>query len=207
MNKLFDNFNNKKMYNTLLIIAIFFQLFIPISMIFEREMILLSGKEFKMNVEPYDPYDYFRGNYLNISVPEQLVSNDEAKEIIDKAYKNDKYMYDRKSVYVTLKNNSNNYATYDKIYTNKPMDTSSYLRAELYVQRGFEDSNEKDNIMLRYPISKFYINEKYAKDAERLLRDLPKNKETYIKVKIYNGEFVVTNVFVDDKDIYQYIDK
>ncbi len=58
----------KKFLMPALISLIIVQLFIPTYMIANRYIILRTGQEYKFKVYPIDPYDAFRGRYVNLNV-------------------------------------------------------------------------------------------------------------------------------------------
>ena len=55
------------------------QLFIPLKIVYDKEIPKLYGQEFKFKTQPIDPYDPFRGKYvtLNFSNNNFCVNRDE----------------------------------------------------------------------------------------------------------------------------------
>ena len=62
----------KKTLLSVLIITAIIQLLVPGYMIWDRYNVLRTGEEVKIKVEPYDPYDAFRGRYVSFNIDENL---------------------------------------------------------------------------------------------------------------------------------------
>lgn len=62
----------KKTLLSLLIVTAIAQLLVPAYMIWDRYDVLRTGEEIKIKVEPFDPYDAFRGRYVSLDMAETL---------------------------------------------------------------------------------------------------------------------------------------
>ncbi|HCC07639.1 MAG TPA: hypothetical protein DEP72_05710 [Clostridiales bacterium] len=212
MNKLPDcckQFKEKtKKYGfTIIIVILFIQLLIPILMIYGNEIIAKVGTEIKLEIRQFDPYDYFRGRYLNIQpvaveVNKENISKSLNMKLINQAIDNSDYNFNNRiKCFVTFKEGKDGMYKVDKVTDEKPKDTKSYLKANL----NFYNNLGNPIIEVDYNIKKFFINEKFASIADQTIRELPNEVKSYIKVKIMDGDFVIENLYIGDKNIYEYL--
>lgn len=164
------------------------QLLIVFGGIIQKEIVLKTGEEVRFKVKPIDPYDAFRGRYVTLNFDSSVIVNEE-----DKYKKKDK-------VYAVLKQDSNGFYDVDFISKEKP-ENKKYIKTSIkYIY-----SNQAT---LELPFDRYYIEEKYAKPAENIYRNATRGEKTenvYIKVKIWNGNAVIEDMYVDDKNIIEYI--
>lgn len=157
----------------LYIIILCFLFLIPIYTIVINTNTLKDGNEFLFKVEAFDPYDVLRGNYLDISFSESYARNGSDFE--------NKYG-DRG--FVTIKQDVNGFAYFDKIIKDRPKDTENYYETKLYYGDRIETP------------TRYYMNENKSKMAEEIYNENIDN--TYIKVRVKNGKMVIVGVYVDD---------
>ena len=168
----------------LYIISIIVLFAIPISTIIISSNTLKNGTEFLFKVEAYDPYDMFRGNYLNISFEE-----DTATYIPTSNNYGDKIKYEKKECYVTIKKNKNGFAYFDTASLTKPINTSNYYKTTGYYR------NEENLYEIDTP-TRYYMNENKSEKAEQLYRENLDN--IYVKVRVKNGKMVLVGVYVNN---------
>lgn len=171
----------KKYILPIIIIVIVIQLAVPIYMIVDKIIVKETGQEFKFRVELFDPYDAFRGRYVAIrckDVREDFIKTPKRYGIIT---------LDEKG-FATI------FTTTDK----KP-NNNSYLKG----------SNKYSFVN---PINRYYMDETLAPLAENTLRnfntnDIFNNKnDAYITVKIKNGDFVVTGLYINGDRIEKIVE-
>ena len=152
---------------------------LPIYTIIVNSDTLKDGATYYFKIEAYDPYDTFRGNYLNIAFEEDTVLAYSDYLDID---------YDVKC-YVTIGVKDNGYAYFKKISKEAPTDTSAYYEttASYYSWR--------DGYMLSTP-TRYYMNENKSLSAEEYLNDNIEN--AYVKVRVKNGKMVIVGVYVNN---------
>ena len=164
------------------------QLAFPLKMILEREFILLKGETFLFQIEPLDPYDAFRGRYVNIRYHNNKV--DLPIELQN--------LKDIKELYVTVEKDNSGMAFYGKTTKEKPTGTNSYLsqKADLFYEYSY--TNMPRNLWIDLP-NRYYMNENKAPIAERLL------SEAYAEVVIYRGQAILKGIQVEEMPIEKYI--
>lgn len=173
MNKL----NENKIILYIFSIIILFS--IPIYSIISNTDTLKDGTEYLFKVETFDPYDMFRGNYLNIDFMEDTVygSNPEHES------------YTRDEYYVTINVRSNGFAYFSSISKEEPNYTSNYFKTSAYYN---PDYNE-------YTIdtpTRYYMNENKSLSAEEIYEN--NIDDTYVKVRVKAGKMVIVGIYVND---------
>ena len=147
---------------------------LPICMVIVNTDTLKDGNEFLFKVGAFDPYDFLRGNYLDISFLE-----DEAKGKVDSVLE-----YGDKC-FAKIEKNNDGFAYFSDLTVKKPKDTSDYYETVMYYSTRIETP------------TRYYMNENKSLDAEEIYRENIEN--TYIKVRVKNGKMVIIGVYVDDK--------
>lgn len=183
------------MYNYKLPIVIFIlvaavQLYVPASMIMERENILTTGKEYKFKTAPVDPSDPFRGKYITLNYTANTV------RVQDK----DNWE-GNETVYVLLSADKDGYAKIDGISKVKPAKGLDFVKAKV-------DYPPYDSTMvIEYPFKRYYMEESKAQGAETAYREsnVDSSHKTYALVKIKDGEAVLKDVMIDDISIREIV--
>ncbi len=174
--------NNNKI---IFIICILFLLIIPIYTVRINGVVLKEGAEYIFEVEAFDPYDMFRGNYLNIGFKENSVfisvSDPKVAEYGLNNYSEDEF-------YITIKTRTDGFAYFDNISNIKPS-TDNYLKASGY----YNDYNAE--FIVNTP-TRYYMNEKKSTLAEEVYNENIDN--SYVKVKVKNGVMVIVGIYVND---------
>ena len=152
---------------------------IPIYIIVTNDTILKGGTEYLFKVEAFDPYDMFRGNYLDISFKENTVYANFLKE----------YNTAREEYYVTIGTGPDGFAYFKSISSTEPKNTSNYFKTTAYYR-----SYAKEYI-IDTP-TRYYMNENKSLNAEQIYRDNIDN--TYVKVRVKNGKMVIVGVYVNN---------
>lgn len=181
---------SKKVQIILYILAVILQLTVISSIIFKNNATVASGIELKIKVFPIDPYDPFRGKYVDLNV-NNYVSKQNGVDIL----KNSK-------VYVTLRTNPDGFSELDTAYITKP-------KNKPYVETvAARDSyNPETSVYIDNPFKRFYIEEVYSEEAETAYRQNATEKDVYIKVKILDGKSVIEELYIENEPIKEYIDK
>lgn len=158
------------------IIAVIILFLFPIITIFIQKDTLDNGEEFLFKVEAFDPYDMFRGNYLYVTFKENEVKSED----IGNSYG---------TFFVTVENDEDGFGYFSKISLSKPKDTSNYYTTNAYY------SKYSNCYIINTPY-RYYMNEDKAQEAEKIYRENTEN--TYVKVRVKNGEMVIVGVYVND---------
>ncbi len=185
---------NQKITIPAFILMVLAQLYVPASMIFQKERVITQGTAYKFRTAPIDPNDPFRGKYITLSFNETGVKVDNAEEwnYVDK-------------VYVFLTTDSSGYAMIQSIAREKPEGRNDYIKANIdYVQ-----TDTLSTVFVRYPFDRFYMEESKAPLAEQVYTEaaIDTNQVAYALVMVRNGDAVVRDIFIDDVSITEVIRK
>lgn len=165
------------------------QIYVPASMILQREAILDSGKEFKFKTAPVDPNDPFRGKYILL----RYEDNSFDVENVDEWKRGE-------TIYVLLGTDSGGFVKITSVSMEKPDDNKDYLKTE--VEYAFQGKVHFD-----LPFNRYYMEESKAFEAEltynRSARDT--TVETYALVNIKDGEAVLKDVMIGGRSIREIV--
>lgn len=184
--------NNKK---TLLLVSLIIlalvQLYVPGSMIYEREVILKEGTEYKFKTAPIDPNDPFRGKYINLRFEQNSIKVADAN--------NWKRSED---IFTILSIDSLGFAYPKSISKVEPNDGEIYIASQVnFIQK---KSNE---LFIDYPFDRFYMDEFKAYEAGQTYRKSQEDqdKTTYALVSIKDGNAVLKDVLIDGVSIREIV--
>lgn len=168
------------------------QLYVPASMIIERNDILETGREYRFKTAPIDPNDPFRGKYVWLNF------SDDAFDVTDTTVA----WIAGETVFAVLVEDSIGMAQVKSIHREKPEGTDSYLKTTVrYV------SENHVRVHLEYPFDRFYMEESKALPAEQAYDEASSNDESvaYALVNIKNGEAVLKDVHIDGVSIREIV--
>lgn len=178
MKKLIFNMLNK---NTKFLIAVFVQVIIIFLIIFFKVSILTGGTEVILRIEPVDPWDPLRGDYITFDY-----------NISDIPYSN-YYKYEMENfregqtVYVLLEKSSNYWYAF-RIQKTKPTNSNTVFI------KGIVDNVSSQSYHITYGIEEYFIEEKSGRNFDF------SDKEALAKVIVdENGNAVLKQVYIDDK--------
>ena len=160
-------------------------------MIWDKEVVLEKGKEFKFKTAPVDPNDPFRGKYITLSFENTTV----------KVANENNWLYGE-SVYSELVTNEEGFAKIKSISKERP-NTLDYVLTEI----AYVSSNGSNEIRVLYPFDRFYMEESKAPEAETVYRKVQRDttKITYALVSVKEGESVLKDVFINDVSIAEIV--
>lgn len=160
-------------------LTIFILFGIPIYTIIINTNTLKDGTEYLFKVEAFDPYDMFRGNYLNINFQENSISAD---NVNIEGSNNNEY-------YFTIATDENGFAYFEDMSKTKPKDATNYFKTTArYI-------SYSDKYIIDTP-TRYYMNEDKAPMAEQIYNENIDN--TYVKVRVKNGKMVIVGIYVND---------
>ncbi|MDD2627597.1 MAG: GDYXXLXY domain-containing protein [Clostridia bacterium] len=171
-----DRLTKKQVFVYITVVLVLFC--IPIYIIITNTQTLKHGEEFLFKVEAYDPYDMFRGNYLEIRFEENEVysyNSDRLNNEINSSY------------YVRIGKRSDGYAYFQSISDTKPTDTSSYYKTKAY--------SSFDNTYTIETPTRYYMNEKKSLRAEAIYQENIEN--SYVKVRVKDGKMLILGIYVN----------
>ena len=152
---------------------------IPIYIIVTNDTALKGGTEYLFKVEAVDPYDMFRGNYLNISFKEDTV-NGNGFELQNN---------NGRECYVTIGVGLDGFAYFRGISSTEPKNISNYYKTTGYYRK------YSGQYIIETP-TRYYMNEKKSLKAEQIYGENIDN--TYVKVRVKNGKMVIVGVYVNN---------
>jgi uncharacterized membrane-anchored protein len=180
----------KKFILPIFILLVLVQWLVPGEIIWKKERILLTGKEFKFETEPVDPSNPFMGRYIRLN------------------FKADEFRYDNsldlrygQEVFVELKKNPSGFAEIKNVSIKQPPADRDYVKAEVSSIANGEKS--QDLVYIRYPFLEYYMDEFKAQRAEELYRSANRDsiRKSFAIVKVLNGYAVIKDVIINDRPI------
>lgn len=173
------------------VLMVLAQLYVPASMIYSQHRALKEGATLKFRTAPVDPYDPFRGKYINLAYQDNRVAISKGED------------YDRDDqVYVTFSEGPDGYAIIDGVFASPPEGTDVYLETTVAYR-----VYQSDTLTINYPFDRFYMEESKAYEAELAYGDarLDDGQEVYAMVAVYQGTAVIENVYIDDRPIREVV--
>lgn len=183
---------NKRILFSLFVIVAIIQLAVPAKMIWDREKILETGKEFKFETAPIDPTDPFRGKYIILSFTENKV-----------LLNSDIPYTSGEKIFVILKKDQQGFAKIKAVTNKKPKADIDYVQASVEYVSEFPAKT----LSVSYPFNRYYMEESKAYQAERVYIEsqLDSTKTTYALVSIKNGKAVLKDIIIDGVPILQLV--
>lgn len=175
---------SKKVLLPLFILVALAQLYVPAKMIWDKEDVLDSGKEYKFKTAPIDPSDPFRGKYIILSYDENIIE-----------IPSDHNWTRGEIIYVSMIEDNEGFAKIKSISKEKIDLNQNFVKAKV----GFITSFDTTKLTIDYPFDRFYMEESKAYDAELTYRESQRDttKITYALVNVKNGDAVLKDVLID----------
>ena len=185
--------NNKYFLLIVFVFVAAAQIYVPTSMILEREDILSTGKTFKFKTSPIDPNDPMRGKYITLSFDENSYTIHGEQQ------------FDRgEDVFVHLSKGHDGFVEIGKLSAEKPGKEIDFVKAEIWYINYYNDTSD---ISISYPFDRYYREESKAPQADTIysesLRD--STTTTYAVVKIKDGKAVLEDVMIDGISIKELV--
>ena len=179
--------NKKVLFIGFLLIAIV-QLYVPAKMIYDQEVVLLNGNEYKFKAAPIDPNDPFRGKYITL----RFEATTFPVQNINEWAINDE-------VFVQIQNDTAGFAQIKNVSKKRPDNDPDYIKAKI----AFLMEDGKVNMRIEYPFDRFYMEETKAQAAEDMYREaiVDSTQVAYALVNIRNGEAVIRDVLINGTSI------
>lgn len=184
--------SHKKIVWVAFALLVLLQLWVPASVIRNREDVLSTGRPFKFRTAPRDPNDYLRGKYIFLNFNENEFEATGGKE-----WKRGE------EIYVSLGTDSAGFAKIISIATNSNQSKGDYIKARVDYM-GYEMPKK---VFVEWPFERFYMEESKAPLAEAAYNKtrVDTSMTSYALVKVKKGEAVLENVYINDKPIENYI--
>jgi len=165
---------------------------IIIQPIIQHSITLQSGELFLFPTAPVDPYDPFRGKYVQLSFQQTTAPLDISEPTIRK----------QKTVYGILSKKSDGTAEIRSIVYSRPKD-KPYLSIPLEkYQMYYHDSSRV--VDYSFPFDRFYMNEKLAPIAEQIYRENQRDSSrALLAVRIKDGHGTIEDLLIDGQPIFK----
>ena len=172
-------------------------------MIFTTERTLSEGKDFLFKCQFYDPRDIFRGNYLQLNIETLSAKYErgipEIDNIIDKIIENPNgkhYNWETisldKEIYVVFERNENNEVSSVQFQNKRPSSSNYLTQYSVFYAKKTNEIIFKD-----YIFEKYFLNEKDAPNAEKILADLTDIDKVHLQVSIKDGSYAVKDLLIN----------
>ena len=185
---------NKKIIWICFALLVLLQLWVPASMIYNRESVLKNGQAFKFRSAPVDPNDPFRGKYITLRFDENSFVTKHSSQ------------WERGDVvFVQLTTDSAGFAKIKSLHKKNPGRANDYIKATV----DYTGYDGLKPIFIEWPFERFYMEESKAAAAEQVYikSTADSSNKTYALVKVKDGDAVLEDVFINNKSIVSYIKK
>lgn len=185
---------SKKMVWIAFALLVLLQLWVPASVIRNRENVLSTGKPFKFRTAPRDPNDYLRGKYIFLNFNENEFPVKDGKE-----WKRGE------DIYVGLGTDSAGFAKIISIASGNNEIKGDYIKTRVE----YMGYTIPKTVIIEWPFERFYMEESKAPLAEIAYNKVRVDSSMigYALVKVKAGDAVLENVYINDKPIDSYINK
>ncbi|RYD79545.1 MAG: hypothetical protein EOP53_09480 [Sphingobacteriales bacterium] len=176
------------------VLLVVLQLWVPASVIRNKENVLATGNAYKFRTAPRDPNDYLRGKYVYLNF------NETSFETTGTAT-----WKSGQQVYASLGTDSAGFAKITGINANARDAGKDYIKTSI----NYVDYENARKIYVHWPFDRFYMEESKAPLAEEAYNNstIDSSLISYALVKVKKGEAVLENVYINDKPIDEFIKK
>ncbi|HWR43017.1 GDYXXLXY domain-containing protein [Sporomusa sp.] len=176
---------SKKLLLSLFIGVALLQAAVPLYMAWRWENVLQTGRQFYWQTAPVDPYDAFKGRYVDLRFKEN------AGPIID----HDNLIMGQ-MVYAIIDENAEGKAYISGVSVNRP-EKGSYVKVRAY-------ANSQNTAHVILPFTRYYLPEDLAPAAEDAYRKSA-GKTGVAAVRIKDGYGVVEQLYIGEKTLYEFL--
>lgn len=184
--------DNKMLVLPAFILMALAQLYVPASMIMDREEVLATGTEYKFKTAPIDPNDPFRGKYITLDYADNTVTvpTEDGWTIGE-------------SVYVLLEKGPDGYARAVSVSKKKPDSDNGFVEAKVL----YTTSDGRNELTVEYPFDRLYMEESKASEAESVYREtqVDSGQVAYALVSVLDGDAVLKDIYLDGVSIREIV--
>ena len=176
---------NRKFLLGLFIAAAVLQIAVPLYMAWHWEDILNTGQQFLWQTAPVDPYDAFKGRFIELRFKET------SGPVTDPVN-----LPAGQTVYAVVAVNAAGNAYIKEVSARKPA-ADTYLKVKAY-------TDDQNNAHVVLPFSRFYLPEDIAPAAETVYREQA-GKNGVAAIRIKDGYGVVEQLYIGDKTLREFL--
>lgn len=185
-------------------LAAFFILAFPILQIFRYEKVLTNGQVFKIYCQAYDPYDAFRGRYVQYSLSEEI-----EYDVIFPEEKSPEELIYIDSGYVLIEKDDDGFIKFKEVVRKRPS-SGDYLRCRANRRKRRVDGEYSDENVTWISLTgldRYYMNEKLAPAAEQAMQNAMNddNKSCHLEIRILDELAVPIQLYIDNERIEDYL--
>lgn len=184
--------DRRKILLVAFIAVVIAQLAVPAKMILDREEVMASGKDFRFRTAPIDPNDPFRGKFIILRYDNNVFE-----------VENEEDWKRGETVYVLLTSDEQGFAQISSVSKNIPTDTRDYITTEV----SYVTTNDTNQLYVRFPFDRYYMEESKAYDAEVIHREAQSDSTnvTWALVSVQDGEAVLKDVLINGVSIKEIV--
>jgi len=173
----------KNIKYVLFFLMVLAQWYIPLKMLNHQEVVIKNGTEFHFQTRPVDPYDPFRGKYIDLN----FVLNSYEATYIDPSFKG--------VTYAELGTDAKGFAMINSL-SKQAYGHNNYLKIDVKNVQG-------NTAYFELPFNKFFLNEDLAYTAENSVMTLNNEDKLkcFAKVMIKDGDYALQDVMLEDLSI------
>ena len=199
---------------TLLILSIIAAFSVPIIQIVKYQSILDDGEEVKMKLKAFDPYDAFRGRFINIDLDFGSYKLPKPAPR-DKVFPTNSDYRTQFPVNIILEKDKDGFAYIKELsfdLKKKYPDDAIIMRGRIRywdVESESRYNFSTANITALNPrihIDRFYMNESLAPEAEKALNNAKIREKAYALIKIKDKIPVIENIYIGDEDLADFLE-
>lgn len=175
---------NKKRLLLLAVVAVC-QLFVVLSMAWQWEDTLKTGQLFAWETAPVDPYDAFKGRYIDLGF----------KETSGPATDSSRFTHGQKA-YAVIENNADGKAFISEVSADQPAE-KAYVKVKVsYVSNG--------RVHVQLPFRRYYLPEHLALPAEMAYRESAGTTGVAV-IRLKDGYGVVEELYIGEQTLRDYL--
>jgi len=176
--------NNKLLLSIFAAVAII-QLAVPLYMAWHWENILQTGQRFYWQTAPVDPYDAFKGRYIDLQFKENTGQFSDIEPLV----------YGQ-TAFALIEENAAGKA-YITAITGKPPEEHPYIKVKINYIEG-------STAHIQLPFKRYYLPENIAAAAESAYRQNA-SQSGLAAVRIKDGYGVIEELYIGDKTLTEYL--
>ncbi len=173
------------------ILAVAAQWFVPLFGVWQQEQVIAKGVVVKIRCGAPDPYDPLRGRFLSVRPEQRSVPAPPALSSARMV-----------PVWATLVAGADGISQID-VLSLEPIAGPNVIRLRAYRTRW---GDQTELAAVEWPFDRFYLNERLAPDADRLLATrLRSEKPPIAEIRLLDGRAVLTDVLLDGVSIREIV--
>lgn len=191
--------NKKNILLALFLLSVAAGVYYPISKIISFEFPLTPPTVCRFRATFYDPYDPFRGRYVALQAEGQEFTVDEKLDL-------------RKgTLYAVLEVGEDGMAKVAGLAKTRPPGKIVIKTDDFWFRvRTNDDGKEVYRYNVSFPFKRFYMNEKLAPEAERIVMEAMRGSggKCLIVAKVFaGGEYAISDLEIDGVPIYELLER